>query len=245
MTQLFNVLLFQPLLNLLVFIYNMVPGNDLGVAIIIVTIIIKLLLYPLSHQSIKSQKALQDLQPKMNELKKKYKDDKEALARETMNLYKQEKVNPLSSCLPLLIQLPFLLAVFSVFSRGLNGESLNLLYPFVANPGQLNPWSFGLLNLSTPNIFLAALTGLAQFWQSKMLITKRQPKVAGAKDEDMTAIMNKQMLYFMPIITVVIGASLPAGLIVYWLTTTLLTILQQKTMFRNKPNSSVEVIDTK
>ena len=234
MFELFDLLLFQPLFNLLVFFYNIVPGHDLGVAIILLTVLIKVVLYPLSHQSIKSQKALQDLQPKMEEIKKQHRDNKEAQARALMELYKREKVNPLSSCLPLLIQLPFLIAVFHVFSRGLSSESLGLLYPFIQNPGQLNSLSLGFFDLTKPNLFLAGLTGLSQFWQSKMLVNKKQPKIPGAKDEDMMAAMNKQMLYFMPIITVVIGASLPAGLILYWLVTTLLTVLQQHLIFGSK-----------
>jgi len=242
MSQLFTIILYQPILNLLVFFYNIVPGNDLGVAILIVTFLIKLILYPLSQQSIKSQKALQDLQPKIEALKKQYKDEKEKQAKAMMELYKAEKVNPLSSCLPLLIQLPFLIAVFQVFRTGLNSSSLNLLYPFVQNPGQLNAISFGIIDLSKSNIILAVLTGLAQFWQTKMLITKRPPKgLPGAKDEDMMAMMNKQMLYFMPILTVFIGASLPAGLVLYWHLTTFLTVLQQKLVLGKKKNQ-VEVI---
>ena len=242
MLQLYTTFLYQPLLNLLIFLYNLVPGNDLGVAIILLTFLIKAVLYPFSRQSIKSQKALQELQPKIDALKKQYKDDKEKLAKEMMVLYKNEKVNPLSSCLPLLIQLPFLIAVFQVFQNGLKAESLGLLYPFVTNPGHLNPISFGFLNLSQGNIVLAVLTGAAQFWQTKMLSVKRPPKgMPGAKDEDAMAIMNKQMLYFMPIITVVIGASLPAGLVLYWLVMTLLTVLQQQLMFK-KHKTEGEII---
>ena len=242
MIEFFNTILVQPLFNLLVFFYNLVPGNDLGVAIILLTLVIKLLLYPLSRQSIRSQKALQELQPKMEALKKQYKNDKEKLAKEMMTLYKTEKVNPLSSCLPLLIQLPFLIAVFHVFRTGVDSASLEMLYSFVPNPGSLNPVSFGIINLAQPNLILAVLTGAAQFWQSKMLITKRPPKVPGAKDEDMMALMNKQMVYFMPIITVVIGAGLPAGLILYWLVMTILTALQQLLMFKKK-KVEVEVIN--
>jgi len=242
MIEFFNTILVQPLFNLLVFFYNLVPGNDLGVAIILLTLVIKLLLYPLSRQSIRSQKALQELQPKMEALKKQYKNDKEKLAKEMMALYKTEKVNPLSSCLPLLIQLPFLIAVFHVFRTGVDSASLEMLYSFVPNPGSLNPVSFGIINLAQPNLILAVLTGAAQFWQSKMLITKRPPKVPGAKDEDMMALMNKQMVYFMPIITVVIGAGLPAGLILYWLVMTILTALQQLLMFKKK-KVEVEVIN--
>ena len=103
MVGLFNIFLYQPILNLLVFLYNIISGHDLGVAIIVLTILIKILLYPLTKQSIKGQKALQDLQPKIEEIKRKFKDNKEQQAKETMALYKNEKVNPLSSCLPLIL----------------------------------------------------------------------------------------------------------------------------------------------
>jgi YidC/Oxa1 family membrane protein insertase len=244
MFQLFTTFLFQPLLNALVFLYNIIPGHDIGLAIIGLTIVIKIILYPFSLQSLKSQKALQDLQPKIEEIKKNHKDDKEKQARAMMELYKKEKVNPLSSCLPLLIQLPFLIAVYQVFQTGLSSASLNLLYPFISNPGHLNPVSFGLIDLSKPNVVLAVLTGLAQYFQSKMLVTKRPPKkIPGAKDEDMMTIMNQQMLYFMPVFTVIICISLPSGLVVYWLVMTILTILQQLWMFKdkNKTNQVVEV----
>ena len=233
MSQLFTTILYQPLLNLLVFFYTVVPGHDIGVAIVLLTIIIKLLLYPLSRQSIRGQKSLQQLQPKMNELKERYKNDREAQAKAMMALYKAEKVNPLSSCLPLLIQLPILLAVFQVFQSGLHNGSLDLLYPFVADPGSLNPVSFGLVNLAQPNLVLALLAGAAQYWQAQMLSTARPPKkMPGAKDEDMMTMMNRQMLYVMPVMTVFIGMTLPGGLALYWFIITLLTALQQQVMFR-------------
>jgi YidC/Oxa1 family membrane protein insertase len=231
----FQVLFYQPILNLLVFLYNVVPGNDLGIAIILLTIIIKIVLLPLSRKSIKSQKALQELQPKIEEIKKKYKKEKEKMSRAMMELYKKNKVNPLSSCLPLLIQLPFLFAVFRVFRDGLSDTSLNLLYSFVSRPDSINYVSLGFIDLSEKQIVIALLAGIAQFWQSKMMMAKRPSvKSPGAKDEDMMAIMNKQMLYFMPVLTVVIGMSFPGGLALYWLVTTLLTGLQQVYLFRNK-----------
>ena len=235
MSEIFNAIFYQPILNLLVFLYNIIPGHDIGLAIIIMTVIIKLILLPLSKQSIKSQKSLQELQPKIDEIKKKYADNKEEQGRAMMQLYKQEKVNPFSSCLPLLIQLPFLWAVFMVFRDGLSGQSLNLVYSFIYQPEVINTISLGFINLAKPNIILAILAGLAQFWQAKMMITKR-PDVrgSGAKDEDMMAIMNKQMLYIMPALTVFIGLSFPGGLALYWLITTLLTALQQLYLFKKK-----------
>lgn len=231
----FQTLFYQPILNLLVFLYNIVPGHDIGITIILLTIILKVVLLPLSRQSLKSQKALQELQPKIEELKKKYKDNKEELGRAMMLLYKDNKVNPLSSCLPLLIQMPFLYAVFMVFRSGLANGSLDLVYSFISKPELINPVSLGIIDLSQRSIPLAVLAGAAQFWQSKMLITKRPAiKAPEAKDEDMAAIMNKQMTYFMPVLTVFIGLSFPGGLALYWLVTTLLTILQQKYIFGKK-----------
>src|SRR3989339_162268 len=231
----FEVLFYQPILNLLVFLYNIIPGHDIGVVIIVLTIILKLVLWPLSQQSLKSQKALQTLQPKIEELKKKYADKKDELGKAMMLLYKENKVNPLSSCLPLLIQMPFLFAVFRVFSNGLSNGSLDLVYPFITKPEMINTISFGFINLAERSIPFAILAGLAQFWQSKMLISKRpEIKTPEAKDEDMASIMNKQMTYFMPIMTVFIGLSFPGGLSLYWLVTTLLTGLQQLYIFKKQ-----------
>lgn len=225
----FNTIFYQPIFNLLVFLYNVVPGRDLGIAILLLTLIIRLILYPLSKSAIKSQKDLQVIQPEIEALKEKHKDNKEKMGPELMALYKQRKINPFASCLPTLIQLPFLFAIYRVFYDGLTKEgSLSALYGFVANPGSLNTIAFGFLNLANKNVFLAVIAGLAQFWQSKMLLGGK----TGSSAVGMSAVMNKQMLYFMPLITIFIGASLPAGLTMYWLFTTLFSILQQYLILR-------------
>lgn len=240
----FETIFYQPILNLLVFLYNVVPGHDLGLVIILITIIIKLILLPLSKKSIKSQKELQDLQPKIDELKKKYADNKEEMGRAMMELYKEHKVNPFSSCLPLLIQLPFLYAVFMVFRDGLSNESLALVYPFIDRPEAINHIAFGFLDLAKSNVYLAVAAGLAQFYQTKMMMTKKaEIKAKEAQDENMMAMMNKQMLYFMPVLTVFIGLTLPGGLTLYWFVTTLLTVLQQLYIFKNKDKDRPGVID--
>lgn len=231
MIQLFNQFFYEPIFNLVVWLYNVISGESLGLAIIALTIIIKLILLPLSQKSIKSQKALQEIQPKIDELKKKYKDNKEQMGKAMMNLYKENKVNPFSSCLPLLIQLPFLLAVFRVFKDGIE-NNLSLVYPFIDTPATIHSMWLGI-DLSKPSTFLAILAGLAQFWQAKMMIAKKpQQKIEGSKDENMAAIMSKQMVYFMPVITVFIGLTLPGGLTLYWFLITLLTALQQVVVFR-------------
>lgn len=237
MAQFFTVIFYQPILSLLIFLYNTVSFQDLGVAIILLTAVIKLIFWPLGKSSIKSQKALQDLQPKLEELKKKHVGDKVGLSRATMDLYKENKVNPFSSCLPLLVQLPFLIAVYRVFRDGVSNK-LDLVYSFIGRPENVNIISFGFLNLAKPNVYLAILAGLAQFWQAKMMMTKKPVvKTPGSKDEGMAAIMNKQMLYFMPAITVFIGLSLPGGLTLYWFVYTLFTALQQVLTFHKKTDA--------
>lgn len=229
MQELFTAIFYQPLLNLLIWIYNILPNHDLGLSIIILTILVKVVLAPLSWKQLASQKQLQDIQPKIEELKSQYKDDKQGLAQAQMKFFQEEKINPLSSCLPLLVQLPFLIALFYVFTNGLKDDGYaSLLYPFIQNPGTLNHTFLGLFSLSqNQNIVLAVITAGVQFWQSKLMTAKRPPKVAGAKDEDMAAVMSKQMMFFMPIITGVMTYQFPSGLGLYWFFQTVLAIGQQ------------------
>lgn len=223
--------------------YSTISFEDLGIAIILLTIIIKAILFPLSQKSIKVQKSMQEIQPEIEEIKKKHKDNKEEQGKALMQLYKERKVNPFSSCLPLLIQLPFLIAVFRVFRSGVD-ENLDLVYPFLSNfqPESINYIAFGFLNLEAPNIVIAVLAGGAQFWQAKMMLNKKKKakEKTENKTEGMAEIMSKQMLYFMPVITIVIGSQLPGGLTLYWLIVTLLTGLQQVYVFK-KNNKQEEV----
>lgn len=246
MWDLLIVVFYQPVFNLLIFLYNHVPGHDLGVAIILLTIIVKLIFLPLSKKSIQSQKSLQDLQPKIEEIKKQYGNDKEKMGRAMMDLYKEHQVNPFSSCLPLLIQLPFFIAIVEIFRDGLGQKSLDLVYPFLKQPETINTMAFGFLNLSQPNIILAVLTGIAQFFQTKMMMGKK-PEVQspGAQDENMMASMNKQMTYFMPLIIVFIGATLPAAFTLYLLVFNLTMLLQQAYILRggNKNNDNKDNSD--
>ena len=246
MIHLFNEVLYSPLLNLLVFFYNIFPFADLGLAILLLTLVIRLVLWPLSEKALRSQKAMQAIQPKISALKEKYKKDPSKLAQATMAIYKENKVNPFSYIFLLLIQLPILLAVYQVFRNGLISKNLATdLYGFIHNPGVLNVLSFGVLDLSKPNLILTLITGLLQYRQGKMLTTiQHLPNIAkkeGAKDETVMAIMNKQMIFMMPILTVFIGLGLPSGLMLYWLIGLVLTIIQQKLSFRKLPSGDKSV----
>ena len=230
MISLFHTVLYQPIFNLFVWLYNVIPGHDVGLVILAITVLVRLALYPLTSSSIKSQRALQDLQPKMAAIKLEYANDKQKQTQAIMELYKNNKVNPLASCLPMLIQLPILIALYKVLQDGLHSKNLaDSLYSFIANPGSINQISLGFLNMAESNKVLAVLAGIAQFFQAKTMMRKSPPAQAGegAKDEAMMAMMNKQMLYLMPVMTVLIGFNLPGGLTLYWLFGTLLMVAQQ------------------
>jgi len=217
----FNESLYRPLFNALVWLYNFIPGNDLGIAIILLTVLIRFILYPLSKKAIQSQKAISKLQPKIKEIQKKYKN-KEEQAKAMMEFYKKYKVNPMAGCLPILIQLPILIALYRVFFSGLNPEALSTLYGFIERPEVLNVMFLGLINLSQRSIFLAILAGAFQFIQSRMIMPQSQ---GGTKD--FQSMMTQQMIYMMPLITIFIAWNLPSALPLYWIVITLFGIIQQ------------------
>ena len=228
----FNVILYQPLFNALVFLYQYLPGHDFGVAVIVLTILIRLILYPLMVQSIKSQKTLSELQPKIQEIQSKYKDDKEKQAKAMMELYQKEKINPFGGCLPLLLQLPILIALYQVFWKGLRPEAMKNLYSFIPNPGTIDPTFFGLINLGEASLVLALLAGTTQFFQTKMVTPKTAKIKKGDQMSQFSGMMQKQMLYFFPIFTVFILWRLPAAIALYWIITALFSIGQQYLIFK-------------
>jgi len=243
MSFIFNQFIYQPLYNLLVFTYNVLPVRDFGVAIIVVTVLIKLVLIPLSKKQIESQKKMQEMQPKIKALQEKYKNDKEKQSRALMDFYKENKTNPFSGCLPMAVQLIFLIAIyrvlFNISSAGLVVNSGDL-YSFVNNPGQINKMFLGIIDLASainlgslawkdfPHVALVILAAGSQYFQTKMLMAKQPPvKPEKGKEADFSQIMSKQMLYLGPLLTLFIGVKFPAGLALYWLASTVFMIVQQ------------------
>lgn len=238
LTNIFNLILYQPLFNALILLYQYLPGQDFGIAVIVLTVLIRFLLYPLMAQSMKSQRALTEIQPKIQEIQEKFKDDKEKQAKEIMGLYKEQKINPLGGCLPLLLQMPILLAlfwVFMTFKDGLGPDQLAILYPFVPVPNiPGEPMFLGFMNLAHPNPILAVLAGICQFFQAKtatMRIKKNKPSSQKSKFPEM---MQKQMLYFFPVFMFFILLRLPSAIGLYWIITALFSIGQQYSAFSKK-----------
>ena len=228
-----NFLLVHPLISLLVGAYDVV--RDFGLAIVLVTVAIRLALYPLFKIQIRNQRAMQELAPAMSELKAKYGSDKQKLGQEQMKLYQERGYNPAMGCLPILLQMPLLLAMYAAFTQAphLTGESLSHdLIPFIPNPlapdqtldlaAHWLPWITGGLGQPDPLHILPVLAGATQLISSVMFQPLAQPKIVDPQQK-----MMQSMQYYFPLLTVFIAWQLPAGLAIYWVTTTLFGIVQQ------------------
>lgn len=235
--HIFFIFIYQPIYNALIGLYNIF--GDFGVAIIVLTLLVKFALIPLSRKQIESQKEMQELQPKIKELQKKYKKDKEQLSKKTMALYKEHKVNPAAGCLPLIIQMIIFISMYRVIINLSQEHTLTVnadqLYTFIAQPDQINGFFLSLMNLAEPFWLIAGITALAQFYQLKMMqaknekLLKKEPKKEekNTTEPDFATIMQKQMLFIVPIMTLFIGLKFPSGLTLYWLTSTVFMIAQQ------------------
>jgi YidC/Oxa1 family membrane protein insertase len=240
----FNLLLVQPLLNLLILIYSALPGHDFGIAIILITVLVRLVIWPFQSQTLRNQKAFNAIQPEVKKIQAKYKNDPQKMNAMMMELYKEKEVNPFSSCLPSLIQLPIMIALFYALIKFKDPNYINMtnqaqglmhdLYlsvktlPFVQN-ALAQPFSttlLGIVDLAKPNYVLAVIAGAVQFIQTKMLTLK--------KEEGGQAAAMNSMLYLFPVLTIMIGITFPAALPLYWIVTTLMAILQQWLVMREQ-----------
>ncbi len=231
MIEFFKTILYIPLFNALVFLSNYMPGHDLGLAIVALTVIIRFVFLPLSIKSQRSQRALNALNPHIKTIKEKHKNDQAAQGQAMMQLYKEHNINPIAGCLPVLIQLPILIALYQVFIGVLKPDSFSMLYSFVPNPGVINASFLGFLDIAGKNITLAIAAGALQFLQARQSMAYMKAGGAGANPQ--MSALNTQMLYFFPIMIVIIGWNLPAGLLLYWIVTTLFSIGEQYYLSKN------------
>jgi len=239
MKALVKVILYQPIFNALIFLVWLMPYHSVGLAIIILTVLIRLILLPSSAKSLKQQKRLQELQPEIQQLQEQYKDDKQKQSQELMALYQRNKVNPLGSCLPLLIQFPILIVLYYVFMHGLDTSRFDLLYSFVPRPELINTMFLGI-DLAKPDLWvMPIIAGVLQFIQTRMMMPAQPKKEDGKNDpQAMQAMVTKQMMYLFPLMTIFIARGLPAALPLYWIITTLFAIGQQW-MITRQPSESL------
>lgn len=242
---LYREVLFRPILNALFLLYTALPLKDLGIAIIILTFLIRLLLLPFTYKGIKAQKELAKIQPKLKEIQRKYKDNREEQARQLMELYRVHKISPFSAIIPLFVQLPIIIALYRVFIMVIKQKEVVGLYNFVSAPSTLNPYFLGVINLGQQSVSLAIIAGVIQFIYSKMTVAKAQKKQSQKdKKPGFSNLMGTQMTYFMPILIAFFGMSLPAGLPLYWIATTLFGIGEQL-LIKKKREPSQEISQKK
>lgn len=233
MNNLFNLILVKPFFNILILIYNFLPIHDIGLATIVLTLLIRLILAPIFYKSTKQQIIMNRLQPELLKIQKQYKDDKEKLAKAQMELYSKHKVNPFGNCFLILLQLPIMWAVYRVFLMGFGPEILqNNLYSFVTMPQEINPLFLGLINLNKANVFIAILAAVLQYLSTKLIMPSSQKsqnnQVIENPAQKMTRVLQKEIIFIGPIITFIILVKWPSNVGLYWATTTIVSILQQK-----------------
>jgi len=217
------------MINFLVWIYAL-TGN-FGVAVIALTLLIKVLTNPLNEKALEAQKAMAEIQPRLKEIQEKHKNDQEKQAQAMIALYKETKFNPFSGIFLLFIQIPILWALFYIFKAGVVIDA-SMLYSFVSLPQNINPYFLGI-DLGKPNMYLAVVAAIAQYFQAKTSM----PQVASVgkdKASQISDMMQKQMVFIVPVITLFILANLPSALSLYWVITTIFTTIQQKTIFNKK-----------
>lgn len=223
-SSLYTELLYRPLLNGLVFFYTALPFHDLGLSIILLTIVIRIALTPFLWKGQKAQRALAALQPEIKKIQEEFKDSKEKQSRAMMELYARHRVNPFSGCLLLIIQLPVLIALFQVFRKGFDPNELTYLYSFIQNPGLLNPLSFGVFNLSEGSIWIGAIAAITQFFQTRLTL----PAVPQSQAKgDFSKILQTQALYLFPGLILLWSWSLPSALPLYWTVLNIIGIVQE------------------
>ncbi len=231
MAELFYTLIYYPIYNLLIFLISALPGNSVALAIVVLTIIIKLALLPLAVKAVRTQQKMKEIAPKIEEIKEKYKDNKQEQALKLMELYRQEDIKPFRSFLLILLQLPVIFGLYFVFYKSsLPSIDFEHLYSFISAPQFINMQLFGI-DIKSKSIILAFLASLAQFAHAKL--TAKDIKFTTEKDEqdsfkaELEKSIQTQMLYVLPAIIGFAAYSLGAGIALYFIVSSLFAVAQE------------------
>lgn len=230
MENLWNTVFYEPLYNALIFLTGIVP--DIGIAVVVLTVLVKIILYPFQTKSIKSQIELKQIQPEIDKIKEKF-PNKEDQARETFALYKERKINPFSGCLLVLVQIPIIIALYQVFIRGLLDHD-GVLYSFVSFPETVSTMFLGIIDISQKSIIFAILAGVTQFFQARMSLSRNTVDVndKSFKGEFMRS-MNVQVKYILPVFVGVIAYQVSGAVALYWTTSNLFGIFHEWRIRKN------------
>ena len=223
----YNTFFYEPLLNGLIFLINVIPMHDIGIAVVVLTVIVRLIIFPFNHKSIITQRKIRELGPEIDKIKKKTKDNKQEQAKKVMDLYKSHGVNPLSGLLTLFIQIPIIIALYRVFMAGVD-FNLDHLYSFTVLPEFVKMNFLGFIDMSQNSYLLAVTAGVSQFFQMKLAIP---PIKKASKDKSFKAelarSMSIQAKYVMPALVFFISLKFSAAVALYWTTMNVFAIVHE------------------
>ncbi len=227
MSYLYNKIIYVPLYNGLIFLIDTLPFFDVGVIIVIFTIIIKIILLPLSVKASKAQIEMKSHEKNLNDIKEKHKDNKEEYGKKQLEYYKEHGINPFSSIFILLIQLPILIGLYQIFIKsGLPTIDTNLLYSFVSSPESINMVFLNFISISQKSIFLAIIAGVTTYFQASLASTQTKP-ADSSKQSDFAKVMSVQMKYVLPLFMAFISYTISSVVAIYLITSNLFAIGQE------------------
>lgn len=244
MGHLYNIIIFQPFYNAFIFLMNLFPFFDAGVIIIIFTIIIKVIILPLSIKASKAQMEMKSTERDLQLIKEKYKDDKNEQSRKTMEYYKERGINPFAGIFILIIQFPVLIGLYQVFIKsGLPKINEMLLYPFLTSLVSLAPnmMFLGLISISQKSFVLAIIAGITTYFQISHASKGPSQQPTQGTQSDLAKAMNAQMKYFFPILMTFIAYTISSAVAIYFITSNLFAI-GQEIYIRKKYHKEVTVI---
>lgn len=223
----FNTVFYYPLYNTLIFIDALVPGSDVGIAIVLLTVLVRFLLAPLFHSAMTTQRKMREIEPVLAGIKEKHKDNPEEQGKKIIELYRQHGINPFASLGLLVVQIPLLLGLYWVARDGFASAS-EAAYSFITVPAQINTMFLGFLDVTQPNIVLAAIAGITTFFQAYLA---QPPKpVEGAPktaEGDFAQTLSMQSKYVFPVLIFVFGLKVNAAAALYWCTSNTFSILHE------------------
>ncbi|MEW5907889.1 MAG: YidC/Oxa1 family membrane protein insertase [Patescibacteria group bacterium] len=234
LSNFFNLVFFKPLLNALVFIIGIIPFHDVGSAIIVLTIVVRFLIFPLNHHAITTQIKMKQLEPELKEIKEKFKKDAPEQSKRVMELYKQHGINPLSGFLNLIIQLPIIFALYKVFTLNATLDPLNL-YSFIHSPENIQIKFLNIFDITKKSYLLAFVTGATQFLQMRLAL----PPISKKDHADFAQKINMQMRYLMPLFVFFIVSRFASAIAVYWTTMNIFAIIHES-IVRRKAMKMIE-----
>lgn len=245
--NLFNALLYEPLYNALTLLVDILPSADVGLAVVLLTVLVRVALLPLSIKATRTQLKMKVIEPKLREIQEEHKDDRETQAKEMMKLYREARVNPFSSIFVMFIQILIIVPLFLIFRNGIAEIDPTRLYAFIPEPETINTMFLGLIDVAGKSLPIALVAGLAQFFQSHVLLASQEEAAKAGKEENgedgekeegavkkdptfgeqLQKSLKMQMRFVFPIILTIVAYTTSAVVGIYFTVSALFSIAQE------------------